>query len=203
MNKLTYKIYSNFKNNKRVFLVLFAALVLGVLSGVYKFLKTPDFMIDLKKYSDEMLSFLAVDKIDKKCLFINYLLSNFKILIFIWLSGVFTFFIPISFWQIFLKGFRMGFVIAFFTTVYGFKGVCYSFVVNLTSFIFIIPVILIYAADRIKSFNGKKPKEKRKIFFSRKSFLKIFLIACFTIISAYIDAYIVFDILKFISKYFI
>lgn len=202
MNRLTHKADVYFKTNKSIFLVLFIALFLGILTGVFVLLNNLEYISELKNYSDRAFSVFTLNVLDKKDIFFNYVLSDIEIIVFIWISGLFVFLIPFSFFQVFLKGLRMGCLVALWTKAYGIKGVFCSFIANITSFLFIVPLILIYSVFKIKNLHYLKTKDGLRRIFNKNDLLNLGAAILVILFAGFIDAYVISDILKAFTGYF-
>lgn len=168
----------------------------GVAFGGYTLLGlTEDHVSELKNYTDKFFSVNVLNLSDKKSVFQHIFFESIKLITLIWVSGFYVFLIPVSLVQIFLKGFRGGFAIAYLIGVYGFKGMLYSFFNYFSGNLILLPLIILFTVYCIKN-----SASKNKLSLSKKyipQHLMVYAVCLlFSLIVSLFDGYIITSVLR-------
>ena len=194
--KLFDNICRYIKSNKLVFAMVIMIFISGVAFGGYTLLGlTEARMSELKNYTDKFFSVNVLNLSDRKAVFQHNLFESIKIITLIWVSGFYVFLIPVSLVQIFLKGFRCGFTIAYLIGVYGLKGMLYSFFNYFSGNLILLPLIILFTVYCIKN-----SASKNKLSLSKKHIPQHLIVyavcVLFSVILSLFDGYIIISVLR-------
>lgn len=118
----------HFMENKNKYLFFILVFILGIIiGGVSIYFLSSTQLDELKNYIGSFFELLTKDtsSIDSKKIFNQTMYSDIKIYIFLIILGLSAISILYSISIIFYKGFLFGFVITFFISSYGFKGILF------------------------------------------------------------------------------
>lgn len=143
--KLSDNFSEHIMNNKFKYLALIVALLGGLISGMVLCLNG-----DISEnYAENFISSYKLYGVSSKTVFISSFLSYMRCGLILWISGRHIFLTPLVFVQVFSKTFGLGYTISYFVSVFGFKGVLFSFSSMFLQNIIFIPLMLIYSIWRI------------------------------------------------------
>ena len=179
---------------------LLSGIVIGSLSAVS--LIHNDGGISLRIYFENFISAYSIQNINRGEVFIYSIYNNIKVLLFIWLSGLWIGFIPFGLLQIGIKGFKLGFTVAFVIVMYNLRGILFSLCLIIPQIMFMIPILLTYVVFNINfAFklhyirkNGHTLMNHKNLCYKNLIFLVIvFVVLC---MCSFIDAFVTPTILK-------
>lgn len=192
------------KSNIGIFIAVFLIFCAGLAFGGYTAATLPsEETATVKNYTDKFFSALILNTTDKGSVFIKQFLYNLKLIAFIWISGFFVFLIPVSLLQIFFKGFRTGFSIAFFAGTYKIKGTLYALCNYLSGNLILLPIIIFFTVfsmkNAAKNASGIKINRFRQKTFITPKNIAMFAVCVLTIIiTGLFDSYLMSSVLKMI-----
>ena len=194
--KLFDNICRYIKMNKLIFAMLIMIFISGVAFGGYTLLGlTEVHLSELINYTDKFFSVNVLNLSDKKSVFQHNLFENIKLITLIWISGFYVFLIPVSLVQIFLKGFRGGFTIAYLIGVYGFKGMLYTFFNYFSGNLILLPLVILFTVYCIKNSSSKNKLSLSKKYFPRHMIVYAVSVL-FSVILSLFDGYIITSVLR-------
>ena len=197
--KFFQAIYTYLKENKLIFLTLTSIFLIGIILGCYSLVFiTEEELTLVNNYTNKFFSAISINSIDKKEVFLRIFLHNFKLITMIWISVFFIFLIPVSLLQIFFKGFRTGFSIAYFAGIYKFKGFVYIFLNYFLDNLIFLPLLILFTVYCIKN-SAKKISHftiKKDIFNSFIIYIASIILCLF--ISLF-DGYFITCVIKILS----
>lgn len=166
--------------NKNLNLFIFLVIIIGVIFGTLFFLKLG--LDDKKMVTDSIVLWKQdINSINFGQVFINSFFSNFLYLFLIYIFGISLIGIIVNIFLVFFKGFVVGFNISTFVSLYGFKGILFSFeYVLFSQILLIISIFLLGMYSLIFSFEVISSLIKKKAFDFKLFFRKynvIFLIS--------------------------
>lgn len=189
-------IYTYFKTNWLIFFAIIFIFLAGIAVGGYSLIMmNAENITSIKDYTDNFFSATVLNGTDNKSIFLFSFIDSFKIITLIWISGFFVFLIPVAFIQIFLKGFRIGFSIAYFSGLYSLKGLLYAFINYFSTNIFLLPLIIFFTVFCIKNSVKKGQGAKKRIFSLSNISVYIVFVALSFVLSLF-DGYVMSFVLK-------
>ena len=186
--KFFCNLHRFYKDNKIAFYTVIFTFILGIVAGSYYLIKISDGELNTLKNNIEKNFYVLIESpIDCRNLFFVKLKEYSKLFVMIILSGLSVFLLPVIFVQLFLKGFRIGFTIAFLSGVYKIKGIIGALINFISYNMSFLPIIFFLSVFCIRS----ATKHKKKQFFSVS-------ITCFIImiLLSFFESYIVSNISK-------
>lgn len=184
--------------NHALSFVVTASLAIGILAGMLSAVNLNGTAFeDTKNYLQQFFSAYGLQSIDKNEILSVSLYQNFKLLIFLWISGLSIFFFPFTLLQVGLKGYKFAFSIAFFARVYRWKGIGFGLVSVLPQNLLVIPMLILYGtflirnAGKLYQLRGVKNArlERKRIYLSNLKFLMI--ASVLFIAGSFMEAYLV------------
>lgn len=159
----------------------------------------------LSGYMNNFLSAYGIQSANRSEIFLFSLYANIKILLFMWVSGLWIGFIPIGLLQLGIKGYKLGFTVAFLIQLYGGKGIMLILVSLLSQVLFLIPALMFFAVFNLKfavelrriRLRGNLPD--KDVYF--KNFLALLFVLIILVLCSLIDAFIVPTVLKPVSLF--
>ncbi len=201
LKKFSIAVCNYIFNNKALFILLFIVFTVGMVIGAYSLdMFTDDKLLEMRKSTDIYFSVSELNSVDKSEIFIELVKKNVLAVFYIWLSGFFVFLLPVVFVQILLKGVRLGFSLAYFTAVYGFKGAFFSSARLLLGNFLILPILFFYSVHIIK-FSKEKHKLSVKRCVVLKSLLPFILACVILLITGGINSYILYPVFRLIGAF--
>lgn len=189
--------------NKWQILIVFASLFAGIMLGSFFSVKMSDEKSEATaKYIQNFISSYGLQSTDKGEIFKFSLYSNIKLVIFLWISGLWVGLIPFGIIQVGLKGYKIGFSTTIFVKIFGIKGILLAILSILPQLLFMLPVVIIYSVFNINFALFLKNAKYQRLSLNIKNRLYVRNLIFFvgavviSIISGLVDAYIVPPILK-------
>lgn len=189
--------------NKWQILIVFASLFAGIMLGSFFSVKMSDEKSEATaKYIQNFISSYGLQSTDKGEIFKFSLYSNIKLVIFLWISGLWVGLIPFGIIQVGLKGYKIGFSTTIFVKIFGIKGILLAILSILPQLLFMLPVVIIYSVFNIDFALFLKNAKYQRLSVNIKNRLYVRNLIFFvgavvmSIISGLVDAYIVPPILK-------
>ena len=189
--------------NKWQILIVFASLFAGIMLGSFFSVKMSDEKSEATaKYIQNFISSYGLQSTDKGEIFKFSLYSNIKLVIFLWISGLWVGLIPFGIIQVGLKGYKIGFSTTIFVKILGIKGILLAILSILPQLLFMLPVVIIYSVFNIDFALFLKNAKYQRLSVNIKNRLYVRNLIFFvgavvmSIISGLVDAYIVPPILK-------
>lgn len=138
-------------DNKIQYTVVIAVLALGTVVGaVSAAAMNEENLKALGEYTDGFATAFNLSPIGGMSVFRASMYENIKLVLFLWLSGLWIGLIPIAILQIGIKGFKLGFTTAFMVQMYKLKGLVFAAVSIMPQLVLLIPALMIYAVFGIK-----------------------------------------------------
>ncbi len=201
--KLFRNIADYIVNNRMKYIFACICLVFGVVIGsLLAVFSSCEQYNALGNYMNNFVSAHILQPISRNSVFCFSVYNNFKIVLFMWISGFGIALIPLGVLQLVAKGYKIGFTTAFLAQLYGFKGILLSFISIIPQLLFFIPMLISYAVFNFNfAFELRNIRRHGQSFFSNKELcLKNLAFLCLTvfvfIISSLIDTFIIPIILK-------
>ena len=150
-------------NNRRLFLLYTATLIIGIIVGSVTYLTSnQDSANKIFSYIQNYFTGSTLIGISFTEVFKSAMLDNLKLTFVLFISSLSVFLCPISFIRIFSKGFGMGMTVTFFIARYMIKGVIFSVLSVFLCNVIIVPSIIIFSAhtlsESIKMFKFSKSR---------------------------------------------
>lgn len=209
-NGVILKLNQELKSNKR-FYVFAALLFLAgiVLGSIFSAVSDAETDSNIKGYIDKFLFAYPLQGAAGSEIFKLSAMNNIRFLIILSTSGCFIYLIPLGAFQIGLKGFRIGYTIAYLLKCYGFKGILLALFSVMPQNIILIPLVCFFFVSRIKSaLSGKSIAGTGVSFSAKRKFYTKDLIISITVIAivlicSVIEGYLVPIFLKPVCSLFV
>ncbi len=180
-------------------LCLLLGLVIGSLSEIS--LSNEKFG-SLNTYMDNFVSAYDIQPIRNWSVFGFSVYNNIKVLLFMWISGLWIGFIPVGLFQLGVKGYKLAFTSTFLVQAYGGRGVLLSLITVVPQVLFMFPMLITYMVFNINfSLRLRKLRQRGQFFLANKELMiknLIFLVVAILIIllCSLVDAFVVPAIIK-------
>lgn len=182
-----------------VFACLFAGILVGSLYGGALKDQSADAMTG---YLKNFISAYNLQSVNRKDIFIFSVYNNIKTVLFLWLSGLWVYLLPLGAVQIFAKGCKLGFSTAVFVGNFGIKGIFFAVLAALPQLAVMIPFVAAYYVVNINfAFSLQKIRcgklsrgTKNEAYI--KNLLYLLAAVLIAVIAAMIDAFIMPPVLK-------
>ena len=205
-SKIGIIITNHIINNKKDYLISILIFLIGLIIGIM-FINNidDDRFAKINEYIKSLVSNMqTVENIDYMNLLRESMLSNFILILIIWISSSTIIGIPIVYGTLGFRGFVLGYTISSIITTLGMKyGMMFGISSLLLHNIIFIPVLLATCVSGMKLYKYIiKNREKSNIkteFFRHTIFCVLMLLLL--VISTVIEVYISTNLAKFIVKY--
>ena len=196
--KLHTIIGEHVSKNRKAYLFLLMAFVLGVSAGAFTVNGLSSMQRDeLSNYFQGFLQLLDKQNLENNELFSASLMENMKLVGILWILGVTIIGIPFIFIILGVKGFITGFCSGFIMNIMGMKGVLFTIFTLLPKEIIIVPCLIAIGVNGInfsihiaknRSANDSL-KDSLKGTFISYCFVTLFF-SCIILSGVILDAYI-------------
>ncbi len=194
--------------NKWQILIVFASLFAGIIIGSFFSVRISEDKSDaMTKYIQNFVSAYGLQSVDNGKIFKFSLYNNIKLMLFLWISGLWVGFLPFGILQVGLKGYKIGFSTAVFVRIFGIKGIIFALLSVLPQLVIVLPTVIIYSVFNINfAFSLKNARFQRlSNNLKNKLYIRnlIFFVGAVVIslISGVVDAYIIPPVLKPICSF--
>lgn len=189
--------------NKWQFIIVFTCLTIGIFTGsIVSVLMNSSEADALNKYLGNFVSAYNLQSANNGEIFKFSVYNNIKIILFLWLSGIWIGFVPFGLLQVGIKGYKIGFSTTLFIKVFGIKGVFFALLSAIPQITIMIPSFMVYSVFNINFALFMQKSKHRNISSNVKNemYIKnlICLLAAITIsvFVSLIDAFVMPPILK-------
>lgn len=205
--KIRNWLYKHFQNNFIIYFTMTIFLIIGIIIGAItiKILNIEQ-KSQIIGFFNSFFKMLNNNDVDSFQLLKQSVLSNFKTILIIWITGMVVVGIPAIPIIVILRGFALGFTVGFLVNEFGAKGFLFSLLAVLPQNLFVIPGIISIASIGVGfSINNLKNKNKmlKNTFF--KNILSYSLLILFfsvvIFIGSIVEAYITPIFMKLIIEY--
>lgn len=190
------------KNKWQYFAACFS-LILGLFVGAgTMFVMEIQNAEDIGTYIKNFVSAYNLQSVNKAEVFKFSVYNNIKILLFMWLSGLWLWLLPVSFIQLGAKGYSLGFSMTAFIRVFGGRGILFAIASMLSQLILFVPAIIVYCvfntnfALTLKRLKGQRISAAVKTEKYIKNLFALLAMLAVLLINSLGDAYIMPVILK-------
>ncbi|MBR5614482.1 MAG: stage II sporulation protein M [Clostridia bacterium] len=200
--QLRKSLSEHLSRNKWQYFCVTLSLIIGVFAGsLTATMKNAEFE-SLETYIKNFVSAYSLQSVNNIDVFKFSIYNNIKVIIFMWVSGLWIWLMPMSIVQIFSKGYKLGVSATVFVRVFGIPGIFFSFVSMLPQILLLVPSLIIYAVFNIKfSFalyrtKGQRVSGNAKSEMYFKNFLHLIGIIFISLLCSLTDAFVMPVILK-------
>ena len=204
MKKHRLKIFTDYVTRNRlqfffVILCLVAGTVIGSLSAAS--LNDEKFKV-LSSYINNFTSAYGIQSVSHGEIFAYSIYNNIKLLLFIWISGLWAGMIPFCLFQVGIKGYKLAYTTFFMIQLYRGKGILFILVTVIPQMLIMLPTLIYYSVFNINSaLSFRKLRLKGQTFYAKKELylknLVCLLIVAFVFgISSLVDAFVVPAVLR-------
>ena len=204
MKKMTEAFFAFIKANKALIICFSFVFILGVISGSYFLGFLPESgSLHIKNNLDIFFSVYKIQAVSPEEVFKSILKQNMLSFVYLWLSGMFLFLIPVAFLQIFIKGIRLGFSIGYFYTMYSGRGLLFSVMELTFANVILLPLMILYAVYcvrfsknlyRMKNFHSRVSKTK----MYASSFLCLIFVFLAVVCASFLNSYVLLCLMKLV-----
>lgn len=196
--------------SRSLYFVVASAVLLGLMIGTFLALTLEGAALsEVKDYMGRFFSAYSLQSVNKQEVFRIALYNNFKSLLLFWISGLSLFFIPFTLFQMGVKGFKVGFAIAFLTKIFRWKGVLFAIVSMLPQNLIMLPLFILYSVFiirkagqlyQLKQKSNVKLEKKRLYLSGLKS---VIVMSVLLVICSVLEGYFVPVVAKPICSFMI
>ncbi len=201
--KIKNRITDYLNRNKWQILIVFASLFAGIIIGSFFSARmSGDKYEAITEYIQNFVSAYGLQSVNDMDIFKFSVYNNIKLVLFLWLSGLRRWLLPIGAVQIGLKGYKIGFSTALFVRIFGIKGVLFAIISILPQLVITIPAVLLYLIFNINFALALKPSNLQHMTSTIKNHLYIqnlmylTIMVAVSLVAALTDAYIIPPVLK-------
>ncbi len=194
-------------NKWQIFVVCFS-LIAGIAVGsIFSMYISEENSKATEEYINNFVSAYNLQSVDAAEVFKFSAYNNIKVVLFIWLFGLWAGFLPLCVLQIGFKGYKIGFSTALFVHIFGFKGTLLAFLSSMPQLLVVVPALVLYSifsinfavsAGKIKS-RGSLPKVRNDMYI--KNLVCLLIMIAVSLVIALIDGYIMPSVLKPICSF--
>ena len=149
MNKNGFEsVYAHITANRGKYIIVLISLFISITSGAIIGINANSFS-DKSDFLTDFISVYKLQGITYSDVFVNSLISNLRMLIVLWLSGLYIWLIPVNIISVSAKGFGIGYAVAYFISCSGLKGFCFAFITMFFQNVITIPLMLVYSVLQI------------------------------------------------------
>ena len=197
LSKWKNKISLELKRNRRAYIFVSMLFLAGLITGGIYADKIPlDNSSNAYKDFQVFTELYPLQGISKERLFWDIFINNLQVMSFIWISGWYTILLPIGFFQVILKGIRIGFTVFSLWNWYKIKGLLFSVaalsvhnIIYITAIVFFMVYQMKFSLERRQIRKSKNNKNlKRDVYIN--NLLSTFITAMFLLISALTESYV-------------
>lgn len=210
MKKLRIKqnLIEHLNKNKWQYLIALMCALLGVIAGSVTSVLVPADEFDaLNLYLKNFVSAYSLQSVEKMDVFVFSIYNNIKTVIFMWISGLWIWIMPLSLMFVASKGFKLGFSVTAFIRIFGFKGIVFSAVSSLPQLLILMPALVVYAVFNIRfacslqNMKGQRISQSTKNEMYFKNFLHLLGVITVSVICSLADAFVMPALLKPICSF--
>lgn len=205
--KIRNGLYKHFQNNYIIYFTMTIFLIIGIIIGAIaiKILNIEQ-KSQIIGFFNSFFKMLNNNDVNSYQLLKQSVLSNFKTILIIWITGMVVIGIPAIPIIVILRGCALGFTVGFLVNEFGTKGFLFSLLAILPQNLFVIPGIISIASIGVGfSINNVKNKNrilKNTFFKNILSYSLLILFFSFVIfIGSIVEAYITPIFMKLIIEY--
>lgn len=207
-NRLKEGISNHLRSNFGLYFIALVFLAAGVAAGAFTVKALDDTeKVDLINYLQGFFQILTSKDIDSMAVLRQSVRNNIQTIFAIWLLGITVIGIPITLLIIGVRGFIIGFTVAFLIEGLGFKGLFFTLLAIMPNNLIVIPCLLAAGVISI-SFSNMIIKDRLARRWTKNYWQKFFSYSILIIIlfavsigGSLIEAYVVPVFIKLISSY--
>ncbi len=189
--------------NRLTFILLLLCLVAGIAAGsIFSVTLPADDFDELGEYINNFVSAYSLQKFDSASVVKYSLINNGKTLAILFLSCLWSGFVPVPFLQCFFAGLGFSFTATTIIRLFGAKGIPFAVVGSLPQMFIFVPFFIAYCVYNVKltlsagNSSGRGIMGSVNKLFNIKNLLLIFVLVFVAIITALLDGYAVPFVLK-------
>ncbi len=201
---------NHLKRNKWKYMLAFLSIFLGVLTGsLTASMSSVDKFESIDLYVKNFVSAYNLQTVDGAEIFRFSVYNSIKVILFMWISGISVWLLPLSFVQLVSKGYKLGISMAAFVRIFGLRGVLFSMVSALPQLLLFLPAMAVYAVFNIKfattlfRIRGQRVASNIKNEMYLNNFLHLLGIITVSVMCSLVDAFVMPIILKTVCSFLI
>ena len=189
--------------NRLQFMLAILCLVSGTVIGSLSAASLSDEKFNvLGSYINNFTSAYGIQSVSHGEIFGFSIYNNIKLLLFMWVSGLFVWLVPFGLFQLGLKGYKMAYTTFFLVQLYRGNGILFSLVIIIPWMLIMLPTLICYS---VLNFNSavslRKLRQKGQGFFSQKelcfrNLVSLVTVAVIFVVSSLIDTFVVPAVLR-------
>ncbi len=198
------KVFTDYvARNRLLFVLAIFCLLSGSVVGSLSAASLSDEKFNmLGSYINNFTSAYGIQSVSYGDIFKFSLYNNIKLLLFMWVSGLFVWMIPFGMFQLGLKGYKMAYTTFFLIQLYRGNGVLFSLVVIIPQILIMLPTLICYS---VLNFNTavcfRRFRIKGQGFYVQKelylrNLVCLVSVAVIFVVCSLIDAYVVPAVLR-------
>ncbi len=189
--------------NRLQFLVVALCLASGTVIGSLSAASLNDERFNLlSSYINNFTSAYSIQSVSHSEIFKFSLYNNIKLLLFMWVSGLWIWLIPFGLLQLGLKGYKLSYTVFFLIQLYRGRGIIFALVAVIPQIIIMLPTLICYSVLNINSaICFRRLRQKGHGFYTQKelylrNLLCLVMVAAAFLICSLIDAFVIPAVLR-------
>lgn len=198
------RIFTDYVTRNRLqFLFAILCLVSGTVIGSLSAASLNDEKFNiLSSYINNFTSAYGIQSVSHGEVFSFSLYNKIKLLLFMWISGLWTGLIPFGLFQLGLKGYKLAYTTFFLIQLHRGSGIIFALVAVIPQILIMLPTLICYSVFNINSaISFRRLRQKGQGFYVQKelclrNLLCLVAVVVVFVISSLIDAFVVPAMLK-------
>lgn len=199
--KYTDNLYGYIKTNRIKYFIVIIFLFSGIIAGAIlsAFSLSENFN---DQYLNNFISTYNLQGAIPLEIFKNALFSNLRLIVCIWISGIFIWLFPLNFIECLFKGFGIGYTISYLSSVGGFKGFLLSALSLVVQNIIFIPAIIMFSviqinfSKKIHKLRNLSSQYRQRKKLVKNNFCTFAIMLAIGIVCSALEAYVVPVLIK-------
>ncbi|MBE7032380.1 MAG: hypothetical protein E7401_05420 [Ruminococcaceae bacterium] len=201
---------NHLKKNKWQYLFVFLSIFSGILAGsLTASMSAADKFEPIDLYVRNFVSAYNLQTVNGAEIFRFSVYNSVKVILFMWVSGLCVWFMPLSLVQLGAKGYKLGISMAAFVRIFGVRGILFAVISALPQLLLFLPAMAAYAVFNIKfsmtllRMRGQRVASNIKNEMYLNNFLHLLGIITVSVMCSLADAFVMPIILKPVCAFLI
>lgn len=201
---------NHLKKNKWQYLFVFLSIFSGILAGsLTASMSAADKFESIDLYVRNFVSAYNLQTVNGAEIFRFSVYNSVKVILFMWVSGLCVWFMPLSLVQLGAKGYKLGISMAAFVRIFGVRGILFAVISALPQLLLFLPAMAVYAVFNIKfsmtllRMRGQRVASNIKNEMYLNNFLHLLGIITVSVMCSLADAFVMPIILKPVCAFLI
>ncbi len=201
---------NHLKKSKWQYLIVLLSIFSGVLAGsLTASMSSVDKFESIDLYVRNFVSAYNLQTVDGAEIFRFSTYNSIKVILFMWVSGISVWLLPLGLVQLAAKGYKLGISMAAFVRIFGLRGALFSLASAFPQVVLFLPAMTVYAVFNIKfattlfRMRGQRVASNIKNEMYLNNFLHLLGIITVSVMCSLADAFVMPIILKPVCAFLI